>query len=387
MIDNGEHRTTTVSEKKIDIQVIADLLFFNSNQAHAIFDNNFKILKTNKAFSVLFGYNKVSLNNTYLSSLPFVTEHDDFLGLTEKLEKGEIPKFSLDVKIPSLERGLYIYQVSFSSNWQSGLFSGGLLSIQNITQQHEYKNLIQVKNKELEQKKEELKKFHGLSEQLQSFAYIASHDLKEPLRTIGNFSQLLERQSNGYIDDRGREYLTFIRDGVKNMNALIDDLMLYSTLDTRLHVNQISHLPTVMFMLTKMHEHELNQVNATVEIGEMPENVIVDKSKFRLLWECLLSNAIKYRRKDVPLKIKITGKTFEKYWEFTIQDNGIGIKEEYFTKIFEMFKKLHGKKDFQGTGIGLAICKKIVEHHHGKIFVKSTEQSGSTFCFTLMKPS
>jgi light-regulated signal transduction histidine kinase (bacteriophytochrome) len=220
---------------------------------------------------------------------------------------------------------------------------------------------------------------------LQSFLYVASHDLKEPLRTIGNFSQLLNRQCHGYIDDTGREYLSFIMDGVKNMNALINDLLHYSELDARQHISQEIHLPTMMFMLEKMQEKNIKNANANLIIGEMPENIEGDKAKIRQLFEALLSNAIKFRHTDRPLKMEISGKEINGGYEFSFSDNGIGVQEEFFGKIFEMFKRLHTRKDYEGTGIGLALCKKIVEQHGGEISIQSTIDKGSIFSFSIMR--
>jgi light-regulated signal transduction histidine kinase (bacteriophytochrome) len=138
-------------------------------------------------------------------------------------------------------------------------------------------------------------------------------------------------------------------------------------------------------MLEKMQEKNIKTAGGNLVIKEMPETILADKAKIRQLFEALLSNAIKFRHPNRPLEIELSGKEIENGYEFSFTDNGIGIKKEFFGKIFEMFKRLHSRKEYEGTGIGLALCKKIVEQHGGEINIQSTLGEGSIFTFSIMR--
>ncbi len=220
------------------------------------------------------------------------------------------------------------------------------------------------------------------NQELGQFAYIASHDLQEPLRTISNYSGLLQKRYKDSFDDNGKKYLSSIERATIRMQSLIKDLLDYSTIGNIKDTAEIDcnlMLQEVMSDMTTLIE----ETNTKIESGELP--VIHAYQEIRMLFQNLISNAIKFRKSDVPLVIKISAADYETEWLFTFSDNGIGIEEIYYDKIFTIFQRLHSNREYQGTGIGLAQCKKIAELHGGEIRVNSEYGKGSRFYFTLKK--
>jgi signal transduction histidine kinase len=218
--------------------------------------------------------------------------------------------------------------------------------------------------------------------ELGQFAYIASHDLQEPLRTISNYSGLLQKRYAGYLDENGNKYLASIEKATMRMQSLIKDLLDYSTIGnvkTTANIDCNILLQEVISDMTALIE----ETNTTIEYGDLP--LIEAYPEIRMLFQNLISNAIKFRKPETPMVIKISSADYETEWLFTVSDNGIGIEEMYYERIFTIFQRLHSNKEYQGTGIGLAQCKKIVELHGGEIHVNSEYGKGSTFYFTLRK--
>jgi light-regulated signal transduction histidine kinase (bacteriophytochrome) len=221
--------------------------------------------------------------------------------------------------------------------------------------------------------------------QLENFAYIASHDLKEPLRTIGNFSQLLSRQYKEQLEGAGQEYLDFIIGGVKNMNQLIEDLLAYSRVNTEEHTIEKINLNDLLTLIQHGLSNYIDEKKAIIHIDAMPEAILANRTKVKQLFQNLLINAIKFHKPDEKPEVFISFEETNTHWQFKVRDKGIGIEKDFHDKIFLLFKKLHNRRDYQGTGIGLALCKKIVDQHKGKIWVESELGAGTTFLFTLEK--
>lgn len=215
------------------------------------------------------------------------------------------------------------------------------------------------------------------NEELQQFAYAASHDLQEPLRSIATYAQLLERRCA--LDAEGSEYTHFIVDGVNRMNVLIRDLLTYSRTGhspKRTTVNLDSLVQWSMLNL----QQAIRDCGAEVTYEGLPE-ASVDESQMVQLFQNLLSNALKYRGEAPPV-IKITAEEGPSEYTILVSDNGQGIEPRFHKQVFGVFKRLHGR-EIPGTGIGLALCRKIVEGHGGQIWVESDGKNGSTFKFTL----
>jgi len=220
------------------------------------------------------------------------------------------------------------------------------------------------------------------NKELEQFAYIASHDLQEPLRMVASYTQLLSRRYKGKLDSDADEFIAFAVDGASRMQRLIQDLLAYSHVETKGHeltdVSSEDALEQALFNLRGAIEDS----GALVTHGPLPA-VLADETQLTQLFQNLIGNAIKYQNPGVP-RIHVSAvKDNEKSWIFSVQDNGLGIDPQYFEKIFGMFQRLHRREEFAGTGIGLAICKKIVERHGGNISVESKVGQGSTFRFAL----
>jgi signal transduction histidine kinase len=220
------------------------------------------------------------------------------------------------------------------------------------------------------------------NEELQRFAYVASHDLQEPLRSIVSFSQLLDRRYRGRLDQDADDYLQFIIDGGTRMQMLIKDLLQLSRIETRGRPFEHVEAGEVLADALRTIDAGITEAGGRIEAGPLPR-VFGDPVQLEQVFTNLIGNAVKYRRFGVPLVIRVSAEKHGPFWEFAIADNGIGIEAEYFDRIFEMFQRLHTQDEFSGTGIGLAVVKKIVERHGGRIWVESTPGEGSTFFFTL----
>ncbi|MES1219543.1 MAG: ATP-binding protein, partial [Bacteroidota bacterium] len=220
------------------------------------------------------------------------------------------------------------------------------------------------------------------NKELSQFAYIASHDLQEPLRTISNYAGLIRKQYEGKLDENHQKYLDAISRSTSRMQLLIKDILDYSQIGENkvlvdLDINSIIH-DVLEDMATTIAEN-----NVTVNYSNMP--VIRGYTDIRTLFQNLISNAIKFRKANVPCVVKIQAEADYKQWTFSVADNGIGIENDYKEKIFTIFQKLHSRKEYPGSGIGLAHCRKIVELHGGRIWVEGEFGTGSTFYFTIPK--
>jgi PAS domain S-box-containing protein len=231
---------------------------------------------------------------------------------------------------------------------------------------------------ELSRKMEQLARSNA---DLEQFAYVASHDLQEPLRMVASYTQLLARRYKDKLDADADEIIGFAVDGASRMQQLIEDLLSYSRLTTR--GKSLAWTPSEVACQGAVRNLQelIKDANAAVRVGTLPE-VLADASQLTELFQNLISNGIKYRKERRP-EIQIDAQLQGSEWVFSVRDNGIGIEPQYFARIFQMFQRLHSRKDYPGTGIGLAICKKIVERHGGKIWLESQLGEGSTFLFTI----
>lgn len=219
--------------------------------------------------------------------------------------------------------------------------------------------------------------------ELQEFAKVASHDLQEPLRVIQGFADLLLRRYRGRLDSKSDEFLLQIVDGADRMSQLIEAVLAHSRVQNVNRPQGISDCNVVVVEAIRNLELTIVETGAQIACAPLPQ-VAANSSEMLQLFQNLIGNAIKYRS-CVPPKIDITVDGNEQHWLFAIKDNGIGIDAQYHSQIFDMFKRLHGRTEYAGTGIGLAICKKIVESYNGVIWVESEMGHGSTFFFTLPK--
>ncbi|MEX2317831.1 MAG: ATP-binding protein [Pirellulales bacterium] len=238
---------------------------------------------------------------------------------------------------------------------------------------------IRRRDDELEQSNNELLRSN---EELRQFAFVASHDLQEPLRSITSFCNLLEAEYRGRLDEQADNYIDRIVNGAKRMKALVTDLLGYSRVSREgpAPFQTVAFQEVVNDALANL-QSSINESDAEIAVGRMPI-VIGDRVQLIQLMQNLIGNAIKYRSHRPP-RIRIDAEKTGDLWEFAVADNGLGIAPEHHHTVFEIFKRLHGREEYPGTGIGLAVCKKIVQRHGGQITLKSRPGAGSTFRFTI----
>lgn len=247
-----------------------------------------------------------------------------------------------------------------------------LSSIADITERKRAERQLQQRSEELARSNRDL----------EQFAYVASHDLQEPLRAVAGPLQLLQRRYEGKLDERADEFIGHAVDGATRMQSLIDDLLSYS---------RVGRLEDPKQSVPVEHALELALKNLAVVMQETEAQVTHDAlptvqgilTQLTLLFQNLIGNALKFRHKDRPVRIHVGAQPGGDAWQISVADNGIGIAEQYFERIFVIFQRLHTRREYPGTGLGLALCKRIVEHHGGKIWLTSKPDEGTTFFFTL----
>ena len=233
-------------------------------------------------------------------------------------------------------------------------------------------------NDELERQAQELMRSNA---ELQQFAYVASHDLQEPLRMISSYTQLIMRRYGDRLDKEAREFMDYVVDGAGRMKQLIEDILAYSRVGTRGREFRKAQSGNALKKALINLRGSIEAAGATVTHDALPE-VEADEPQLAQLFQNLIGNALKFKGNEAP-RVHVSIAELPNAWEFSIQDNGIGIDAQYFDRIFMVFQRLHSKGEYDGTGIGLAICKKVVDRHGGRIRVESEPGRGSTFFFTL----
>jgi PAS domain S-box-containing protein len=232
------------------------------------------------------------------------------------------------------------------------------------------------------QKKQELMRSNA---ELEQFAYIASHDLQAPLQTIGNYSKLLQRRYQNKLDEKADKFLYYIVDSAQRMQNQIEDLLEYSRIGKQNRNYETIDSQLILDKAIANLRLLIDKNKAQINIFNPLPTLVVDSNQILLLWQNLIANAIKYRTEEPPT-IDISAKHQGNFWLFKITDNGIGIDPKYYQRIFQIFQRLHTQEEYPGTGIGLAICQRIVENHKGSIWVESNGENGSAFCFTIAYP-
>jgi PAS domain S-box-containing protein len=293
-------------------------------------------------------------------------------GLLEEVISGRdfFQDFQVEHEFPDIGRRIMLLNARRLYNPILGRMV--LLAIQDVTERIDAK-------KDLESLTEKLQ---NSNQELENFAYVASHDLQEPLRMVASYVQLLERRYRDKLDSDGQEFMDYAVDGATRMKALIESLLLYSRVQTRAkELEPIDSEEVLQKVLLSLHPL-IAENEAEITHDSLPE-VMADKNQLGLVFQNLIENGIKFRKEDQPPKIHISAAEEDEYVKFSVSDNGIGIEERYHERIFRMFQRLHTRTERSGTGIGLAICKRIVERHGGRIWLEPALGQGTTFYFTI----
>ncbi len=254
-------------------------------------------------------------------------------------------------------------------------------AMQDITHRRQYEESLKVLNDGLQKSLTELERSN---KELEQFAYVASHDLQEPLRMVTSFLTQLERKYHDQLDEKAHTYIHFATDGAKRMRQIILDLLEYSRAGRSDSAKEDVDVDSVLMDVVILFERRIEESNASVTWGPMPV-IQTQRVPLRQLFQNLIGNALTYQAAENAPIVKIAATELASEWRFSVADNGIGISSDYFDKVFQIFQRLHNQEEYSGTGMGLAICKKIVDNLGGKIWLDSTEGEGTVFFFTIPK--
>ncbi len=335
-------------------------------------DSDDNIISWNKGAQTIFGYTEEeALGKSLTIIIPERHRDAHKKGLERVNSTGEKRIIGKTIELVGMRKDGSEFPLELSlSTWKTEtrrLYSG---IIRDITERKQAEEKLKQTLTELERSNKDL----------EQFAYAASHDLQEPLRTVSNFSQLLGRRYKGELDAKADQFIGFIVDGATRMQQMIDDLLAYSRVSTRAKPFQPTDCEIVFNQALTNLKVAIEESDALVTHDPLP-TVIADASQMVQLFQNLLSNAIKFRKEKPSITVSAVQREDE--WLFSVEDNGIGIAPEFMEHIFKMFQREHASAEYPGTGVGLAICKKIVERHGGRIWVKSEQGKGSMFYFTI----
>jgi len=377
----------TLSQSEIKYKEIFD----NTLGGLAIIEDGI-IKETNQAFSNVFELSKSEIIGK--SILEFLHPEDIENTQSEINNLGEGQKSTIRTYNRFLINGdtKHVLLNIIARYSEDDQFIGSLLNIYDITalieatEESKSKNKIIVKQlKELNTKNSELEKYIESNLQLENFAYIASHDLKAPLRTISSFSYLLKKSSYDLLEHKDKKYLDIIINSSEKMQVLISDLLQYARINTeKVNIKRIN-LKNILHTNLQLIIEDIKESKAEIKLNSIPDYINADQTKIDQLFHNLIRNAIKFSKLETKPVVTVNCEEQKEEWVFSVHDNGIGIKKENQDKIFGLFNKLHSNDEFEGTGLGLTICKKIVAKHKGKIWVESIYGKGSTFYFTIAK--
>ncbi|MFB3916033.1 MAG: PAS domain S-box protein [Terriglobales bacterium] len=328
------------------------------------------IIDVNAATEQVTGLDRATLIGTDFSDY-FTDPEKARAGYQQVFRENFVRDYPLDLRHRDGRITSVLYNASVYRD-ESGKVIGVFAAARDITERKRAEE-------EIRRYAEDLKRSN---QDLEHFAYVASHDLQEPLRTMSSFSQLLARRYRGKMGADADEFLTFIVDGATRMQTLIHDLLAFSRIGTRGGPFTLVNCAEVLQSAKENLDAAIAESSAVIIYDELP-TVLADSAQLMQLFQNLFSNAIKFRRRDQPPCIRVSAERQSDGWQFSVRDNGIGIDPKYFDRIFIIFQRLHGRDEYPGTGIGLTICKRIVERHGGRMWVESEPRSGSTFFFTL----
>ncbi|MDX2099077.1 MAG: ATP-binding protein [Leptolyngbyaceae cyanobacterium bins.59] len=352
------------------------------------------ILDVNHGFEWLFGYDREEVIGRTTRDLQIWQNADDRTTMLQQLQtQGKLRDY--EANLQKHHGGKILCRIS-AELIQVGEQVCLLSAIEDITERRQAERMILQINEELEQRVQERtveltqateqlqllnQELQRSNQELEQFAYVASHDLQEPLRAVTGYTQLLMSEYHDRFDETAQSYAEFVIDGAKRMQVLIQDLLAYSRVGTRGKVFADADCNKVVQEAIRNLQVAIRESQASITVNELP-TLQADQNQLIQLFQNLIGNAIKFCKTGNPC-IQIRATQRETDFLFEVEDNGIGIKSQYLDRIFEVFKRLHTRREYPGTGIGLAICKKIVLRHGGQIWAESTPGQGTTFFFTI----
>jgi len=374
------YRDISERKKMTEQQALLSSIVNSSDDAIISTDLSGNIITWNRGAEILFGYSAKEINGKPISRIVpphLFSEEPDIMKQIKTgkhLEHFETERMKKDGSIISIS-----LTVSPITDADGNIIGASKIS-RDITERKKSIAKINALNLSLEKRATELSESN---EELERFAFVASHDLQEPLRMVTSFLQLLQKRYTKQLDEAADQYIHFAVDGAERMKKLIQDLLEYSRVGANKENYTKVDLNVVLKDVTDLFADKINSSGAQIEIAQLP---VVSGRKVQLtqLFQNLLSNAIKYRSREIP-EIEIGCEDKKRFWEFFVRDNGIGIDPKFSEKIFVIFQRLHSKSEYEGTGIGLSICKKIVDCHGGRMWVESEPGKGSTFRFLFPK--
>jgi PAS domain S-box-containing protein len=338
-----------------------------------------RLLQVNGSLCDITGYSADELLSTSLHAITHPQDQQEELPLNEDLLAGRSPNYQLEKRFVRRDgTPVWVMHNVSTVHDAAGRLLYGIAQVQDITERKRAEEGLARVAAELEERAVELERSNA---DLAQFAYVASHDLSEPLRMVSSYVQLLERRYGSQLDKDAHEFIEFAVDGVNRMQRLIDDLLAYSRVGT-------SEYRLEKVDLAELVDDTLGGMRATVgETGAVLTHdglptIVGDPGQLRQLFQNLIGNGIKFVQDGSP-RIHVSAERKGDEWLLAVADNGIGIDPNHAERIFAVFKRLHGRDAYPGSGIGLSICKRIVERHHGRIWVEPNEGGGSRFCFTM----
>jgi PAS domain S-box-containing protein len=331
-----------------------------------------QITRANAAFCELLGYREDELTELTFMDLTHPDDRAQSREITAELLDGTTPGARIEKRYVTKDgRVIWVTGTVALLRDDEGHPTFGLAMIENITERKEAEEKIQATLAELARSNAEL----------EQFAYAASHDLQEPLRTIAGYVKLLKRRYEGQLDNAAQEFIAYAVDGVGRMQRLIDDLLTYARVGSR--AKPFAPFAAGSALRTAMANLQLKirDTGATITNDDLPV-VFGDESQIAQLFQNLLDNALKFRGAEPP-HVEVSASRKGGRWIFAVRDNGIGIDPKYFDRIFKVFQRLHTIDQYPGSGIGLAVCERIVRRHGGTIWVESEPGKGTVFHFSL----
>ncbi|MGA2264772.1 MAG: ATP-binding protein [Acidobacteriota bacterium] len=347
------------------------LLFHQSAVGIKRLDHEGHLLEVNNKLCDILGYAREELLQLSLADFTYPADMPHERAQLSRLLSREISSYSVEKRCLRKDGSLIWVRVTSSLPSGSDKPAEWWISVvEDITERKQAEEALRLTAMELARSNKDL----------EQFAYVASHDLQEPLRMVTAFMQLLEQKYQGKLDATGNQYIHYAVDGAKRMQQLINDLLAYARLGTRTAGQAPVDSGRAFRQALSMLQLSIEESKAQVTAGNLPV-VRADEPQLARVFQNLIGNAIKFRSAQ-PLRIHIDARREDDFWLFSVTDNGIGIDPEYHEKVFMIFQQLHTKEKYPGTGIGLAICRKMVDRHGGRIWVESTVGQGSTFYFT-----